>query len=75
MVVDGSDASGSIDFDEFKAVLSANTAASGIRRLDVTAELMLAFDFDCDWMKLYVGKRGGRHVVGCGYHRIAVLKG
>ncbi len=27
------DASGSIDFDEFKAVLSANTAASGIREL------------------------------------------
>ena len=26
-----SDASGSIDFEEFKAVLSANTAASGIR--------------------------------------------
>lgn len=26
-----SDASGTIDFDEFKAVLSANTAASGIR--------------------------------------------
>jgi hypothetical protein len=28
-----SDASGSIGFDEFKAVLSANTAASGIREL------------------------------------------
>ncbi|KAK1926724.1 putative mitochondrial inner membrane protein [Papiliotrema laurentii] len=47
------DASGTIDFDEFKAVLSANTAASGI-----------PFDFDTAWMKLYVGKRGGRHVLG-----------
>ncbi|WVR06016.1 hypothetical protein IAU60_003044 [Kwoniella sp. DSM 27419] len=47
------DASGTIEFDEFKAVLSANTAASGI-----------PFDFDCDWMKLYVGKRGDRHVLG-----------
>ncbi|WVF70310.1 hypothetical protein IAT40_005099 [Kwoniella sp. CBS 6097] len=47
------DASGSIEFDEFKNVLSANTAASGI-----------PFDYDCDWMKLYVGKRGDRHVLG-----------
>ncbi|GFZ43677.1 Aspartate-glutamate carrier 1 [Saitozyma sp. JCM 24511] len=54
------DASGSIDFDEFKAVLSANTAASGI-----------PFDFDCSWMKLYVGKRGGRHVLG--YHEFTQL--
>ncbi|EIW72497.1 hypothetical protein TREMEDRAFT_41792 [Tremella mesenterica DSM 1558] len=46
------DASGSIDFDEFKNVLQANLATSGI-----------PFDFDCDWMKLYLGKRGGRHVV------------
>ncbi|WVW82453.1 hypothetical protein I302_104463 [Kwoniella bestiolae CBS 10118] len=54
------DASGTIEFDEFKAVLSANTAASGI-----------PFDFDCDWMKLYVGKRGGRHVLG--YHEFTQL--
>ncbi|ORX36058.1 putative mitochondrial inner membrane protein [Kockovaella imperatae] len=54
------DASGSIDYDEFKAVLSANTAASGI-----------PFDFDCDWMKLYVGKRGGRHVLE--YHEFTQL--
>ncbi|WWD17747.1 hypothetical protein CI109_102188 [Kwoniella shandongensis] len=54
------DASGSIDYDEFKAVLSANTAASGI-----------PFDFDCDWMKLYVGKRGDRHVLG--YHEFTQL--
>ncbi|OCF54221.1 solute carrier family 25 (mitochondrial aspartate/glutamate transporter), member 12/13 [Kwoniella mangroviensis CBS 10435] len=54
------DASGTIEFDEFRAVLSANTAASGI-----------PFDFDCDWMKLYVGKRGGRHVLG--YHEFTQL--
>ncbi|UOH80245.1 hypothetical protein LQV05_002896 [Cryptococcus neoformans] len=54
------DASGTIDFDEFKAVLSANTAASGI-----------PFDFDCAWMKLYVGKRGDRHVLG--YHEFTQL--
>ncbi|OCF41845.1 solute carrier family 25 (mitochondrial aspartate/glutamate transporter), member 12/13 [Kwoniella heveanensis CBS 569] len=54
------DASGTIEFDEFKAVLSANTAASGI-----------PFDFDCDWMKLYVGKRGDRHVLG--YHEFTQL--
>ncbi|WRT64291.1 uncharacterized protein IL334_001222 [Kwoniella shivajii] len=50
-----SDASGTIEFEEFKAVLSANTAASGI-----------PFDYDCNWMKLYVGQRGGRHVLGYG---------
>ncbi|WWC66402.1 uncharacterized protein I206_100304 [Kwoniella pini CBS 10737] len=54
------DASGTIEFDEFKAVLSANTAASGI-----------PFNFDCDWMKLYVGQRGGRHVLG--YHEFTQL--
>ncbi|ORY32278.1 putative mitochondrial inner membrane protein [Naematelia encephala] len=54
------DASGTIDFDEFKAVLSSNTAASGI-----------PFDFDCDWMKLYLGKRGGQHVLG--YHEFTQL--
>ncbi|WVQ70836.1 hypothetical protein IAR50_000361 [Cryptococcus sp. DSM 104548] len=54
------DASGSIDFDEFKAVLSANTAASGI-----------PFDYDCNWMKLYVGTRGDRHVLG--YHEFTQL--
>ncbi|WWC86396.1 uncharacterized protein L201_001272 [Kwoniella dendrophila CBS 6074] len=54
------DASGTIEFEEFKAVLSANTAASGI-----------PFDFDCNWMKLYVGQRGGRHVLG--YHEFTQL--
>ncbi|KAL7424767.1 mitochondrial aspartate-glutamate transporter agc1 [Cryptotrichosporon argae] len=54
------DASGSIDFDEFKAVLSANIGADGI-----------PFDFDCPWMKLYLGKRGGAHVLG--YHEFTQL--
>ncbi|WVN89861.1 uncharacterized protein L203_105091 [Cryptococcus depauperatus CBS 7841] len=54
------DASGSIEFDEFKHVLSANIAASNI-----------PFDFDCNWMKLYVGKRGDRHVLG--YHEFTQL--
>jgi hypothetical protein len=30
------------------------------------ADQEIAFDFECDWMKLYVGKRGGSHVLGCG---------
>lgn len=24
----------------------------------------VAFDFDCDWIKLYLGQRGGNHIVG-----------
>ncbi|KAK4683810.1 hypothetical protein P7C73_g6410, partial [Tremellales sp. Uapishka_1] len=54
------DTSGSIDFDEFKAVLSANIGKDGI-----------PFDFDCDWMKLYLGKRDGSHVLG--YHEFTQL--
>nr|ODN87653.1 solute carrier family 25 (mitochondrial aspartate/glutamate transporter), member 12/13 [Cryptococcus depauperatus CBS 7855] len=62
------DASGSIEFDEFKHVLSANIAASNIRNV---INLVIAFDFDCNWMKLYVGKRGDRHVLG--YHEFTQL--
>lgn len=47
-----SDASGTIDFEEFKNVLQQNIAGSGI-----------PFNFDCDWIKLYLGKRGGNHVL------------
>jgi len=25
---------------------------------------MSAFDYDCDWIKLYLGQRGGNHIVG-----------
>ena len=70
-----SDASGSIDFEEFKAVLSANTAASGIREwtrfichgvyILCADHIFIAFDFDCDWMKLYIGRKGGSHMLGC----------
>lgn len=48
------DASGSINFDEFKEVLNRNIVASGI-----------PFDFDSPWLTLYLGKKDGRHVLGC----------
>ncbi|KAL1408030.1 mitochondrial aspartate-glutamate transporter agc1 [Vanrija albida] len=47
------DDSGAIDFEEFKSVLQENIASSGI-----------PFNFDCDWIKLYLGKRGTKHVLG-----------
>jgi solute carrier family 25 (mitochondrial aspartate/glutamate transporter), member 12/13 len=47
------DNSGYIDFDEFKNVMSANIASDAI-----------PFNFDCDWVKLYLGKRDGAHVLG-----------
>ena len=28
-------------------------------------QLTVAFDFDVPWMKLYVGRQGGRHVLAC----------
>ncbi|KIK70622.1 hypothetical protein GYMLUDRAFT_149880 [Collybiopsis luxurians FD-317 M1] len=47
------DNSGYIDFDEFKNVMSANIGSDAI-----------PFDFDCDWVKLYLGKKHGTHVLG-----------
>lgn len=47
------DHSGFIDFDEFKTVFSANIGSDAI-----------PFDFDCDWIKLYLGKKNGTHVLG-----------
>ncbi|KAJ3812398.1 mitochondrial carrier domain-containing protein [Lentinula aff. lateritia] len=47
------DNSGYIDFDEFKNVMSANIGSDAI-----------PFDFDCDWVKLYLGKKNGTHVLG-----------
>ncbi|KAJ3867291.1 mitochondrial carrier domain-containing protein [Lentinula novae-zelandiae] len=47
------DNSGYIDFDEFKNVMSANIGSDAI-----------PFDFDCDWVKLYLGKKNGAHVLG-----------
>ncbi|KAH7886041.1 mitochondrial carrier, partial [Phlebopus sp. FC_14] len=47
------DNSGTITFDEFKNVFTANVGTSAI-----------PFDFDCDWVKLYLGKKNGTHVLG-----------
>uniref|UniRef100_A0A0W0F1L7 EF-hand domain-containing protein n=1 Tax=Moniliophthora roreri TaxID=221103 RepID=A0A0W0F1L7_MONRR len=48
------DHSGFISYDEFKNVFSANIGPDAI-----------PFDFDCDWVKLYLGKKNGTHVLGC----------
>lgn len=47
------DNSGTITFDEFKNVFLANVGPSTI-----------PFDFDCDWVKLYLGRKNGTHVLG-----------
>ncbi|KAF9531941.1 mitochondrial carrier domain-containing protein [Crepidotus variabilis] len=47
------DHSGNIDYNEFKTVFSANLGPDAI-----------PFDFDCDWVKLYLGKKNGTHVLG-----------
>ncbi|EPQ60252.1 mitochondrial carrier [Gloeophyllum trabeum ATCC 11539] len=47
------DRSGTIDFNEFKNVFMANVESTSI-----------PFDFDCDWVKLYLGKKNGTHVLG-----------
>ncbi|KAF8445670.1 mitochondrial carrier [Boletus edulis BED1] len=47
------DNSGTITFDEFKNVFTANVGSSSI-----------PFDFDSDWVKLYLGKKNGTHVLG-----------
>lgn len=46
-----SDGSGSITFDEFKSVFSANIGPDAI-----------PFNFDADWVKLYIGTK---NVLGC----------
>jgi len=47
------DNSGTITYDEFKKVFQANIGPDSI-----------PFDFDCDWVKLYLGKKNGTHVLG-----------
>ncbi|KAK1234871.1 mitochondrial aspartate-glutamate transporter agc1 [Marasmius sp. AFHP31] len=47
------DHSGYISYDEFRNVFSANIGSDAI-----------PFDFDCDWVKLYLGKKNGTHVLG-----------
>ncbi|QRW09270.1 mitochondrial carrier protein [Ceratobasidium sp. AG-Ba] len=54
------DSNGTITFDEFKNVFSANLGPDAI-----------PFDFNCDWVKLYLGKRDGEHVLG--YHEFTQL--
>ncbi|KAI9448846.1 mitochondrial inner membrane protein [Russula earlei] len=47
------DGSGTITFDEFKSVFSAEIGSDAI-----------PFNFDCDWVKLHLGKKSGAHVLG-----------
>ncbi|PPQ63823.1 hypothetical protein CVT24_009773 [Panaeolus cyanescens] len=47
------DHSGYIDYNEFKTVFSANLGPDAI-----------PFDFNCDWVKLYLGTKNGQHVLG-----------
>ncbi|KAI0003749.1 mitochondrial inner membrane protein [Russula compacta] len=47
------DGSGTITFDEFKNVFSAEIGPDAI-----------PFNFDCDWVKLHLGKKSGAHVLG-----------
>lgn len=47
------DGNGAVSFDEFKRVYSANVGPDAI-----------PFDFESDWVKLYLGKVGGQHVLG-----------
>ncbi|KAJ7492348.1 mitochondrial carrier domain-containing protein [Mycena latifolia] len=54
------DNSGFIDYNEFKTVFGANVGPDAI-----------PFDFDCDWVKLYLGKKNGSHVLG--YHEFTQL--
>ncbi|CAO3681047.1 unnamed protein product [Umbelopsis vinacea] len=42
--------SGKITFDQFKQVLSSNLPPEAV-----------PFDFDCDWLKLYIGNKEGHH--------------
>ena len=48
------DHSGFIDYNEFKTVFSANLGPDAI-----------PFNFDSDWIKLFLGKKDGTHVLGC----------
>ncbi|KAG8811680.1 mitochondrial aspartate-glutamate transporter agc1, partial [Serendipita sp. 401] len=47
------DGSGTIDFNEFKNVFASTLSPDA-----------LPFNFDCDWVKLHLGKRDGTHVLG-----------
>ncbi|KII93679.1 hypothetical protein PLICRDRAFT_49701 [Plicaturopsis crispa FD-325 SS-3] len=47
------DSSGTITYEEFKNVFLENVDPDAI-----------PFDFECDWVKLYLGKKNGTHVLG-----------
>ncbi|PCH34210.1 mitochondrial carrier [Wolfiporia cocos MD-104 SS10] len=47
------DESGTISYDDFQEVFKANVGPHAI-----------PFDFDCDWVKLYLGTKNGHHVLG-----------
>lgn len=49
------DADGELSFDEFKHVFSANLGPKS-----------LPFDFDSNWLKMYMGQRSGQHILGYG---------
>ncbi|KZT72887.1 mitochondrial carrier [Daedalea quercina L-15889] len=47
------DDSGTITYEEFQNVFRENVGSEAI-----------PFDFDCDWVKLYLGTKNGQHVLG-----------
>jgi solute carrier family 25 aspartate/glutamate transporter 12/13 len=54
---------GKVTFDQFKSVLSSNMPNDAV-----------PFDFDCDWLKLYIGSKEGDHELR--YHEFTqLLKG
>lgn len=54
------DSNGDVTFDEFKRVFSANLGPDS-----------LPFTFDSPWVKLFLGRREGRHVLG--YKSVTLL--
>ncbi|MBW0505855.1 hypothetical protein O181_045570 [Austropuccinia psidii MF-1] len=54
------DSNGEVTFEEFKRVFSDNLKSTS-----------LPFTFDAPWVKLFLGKRGGQHVLG--YHEFTQL--
>ncbi|KAI8992444.1 mitochondrial carrier domain-containing protein [Pilobolus umbonatus] len=54
------DGTGKVTFDQFKKVLSSNMPSDAV-----------PFDFECDWLKLFIGAREGHHELG--YHEFTQL--
>lgn len=69
------DGSGTITFDEFKSVFSSHIGPDAIPfNFDWFAPAFLARGdtnhlnaYFSDWVKLYLGRKNGAHVLGCGY--------